>query len=88
VNFTQTHEWQRVNARHIVRLAQEGDKLALRLIAADRARCAKPLDPHLITEWLKVADDYCRRDLTMTTRRILQDRYGHKIPKELRRVDS
>ena len=88
MNFLETREWQAVNARHIARLAKEGDALAKRLIAADRARCANPLDPKLLTDWLKVADDYCRRDLTMVTRRILQDRFGHKIPKDLKRVDS
>lgn len=88
MNFLETREWQAVNARHIARLAGEGDKLAIRLIAADRARCAAPLDPALLTDWLKVADDYCRRDLTITTRRILQDRFGHKIPKNFKRIDS
>jgi hypothetical protein len=88
VTFEETKEWQAVNARYIMRLAKEGDALAKRLVAADRARCAKPLDPLLLTDWMKVCDDYCRRDLTTVTRRILQDRFGHKIPKELKRMDS
>lgn len=84
MNFLATREWQAVNARNIKRLANEGDALAKRLIAADRARCANPLNPDLLTDWLKVADDYCRRDLTTATRRILQDRFGHKIPTTLK----
>lgn len=81
-------EWQRVNADKINRLAKLGDKLAVRLVAAYRDLYADKLNPAKQSEWMKVCDDYCRRDLTNTTRRILQDRYGHKIPAALKRLDS
>ncbi len=88
MTFQETLEWQRCNAHHISRLAGLGDKLAHRLIDAYCALYANQLDPRLQAEWLRVADDYCRRDLTITTRTILQDRFGHKEPKVLRRIDS
>jgi hypothetical protein len=83
-----TLAWQRENAPQINQLAKEGDKLAIRLIEAYRALYAKKFDPYLQSEWMKICDDYFRRDLTIATRRILQDRFGYKIPKDLKRVDS
>lgn len=90
MTFGQTLEWQRVNSHHINRLAKEGDPLAKRLIEAYRVLYADQLNPVKQTEWMKICDDYCRRDLTNTTRRILQDRFGHKIPTHvtLKKVDS
>lgn len=88
MDFHSTMEWQRVNSEKINRLAKLGDALALRLIEAYRAAFADKLNTYLQDEWMKVCDDYCRRDLTLTTRTILQDRYGHKEPKQLRRLDS
>jgi hypothetical protein len=88
MTFQETMEWQWVNAPHINRLAKEGDALAARLITAYRALYDKKTDPYLQSEWMKVCDDYCRRDLTTVTRVILQNRYGHKQPKQLRRIDS
>lgn len=81
-------EWQRVNADKINRLAKLGDALAVRLIVAYRDLHADKLNPVKQSEWMKVCDDYCRRDLTDVTRVILQDRYGHKAPKKLKRLDS
>lgn len=83
-----TLAWQRENAPQINKLAKEGDALAMRLIEAYREAYRHPLDPYLHDEWMKICDDYVRRDLTNTTRRILQDRFGYKIPKPLKRVDS
>lgn len=88
MTFGETQAWLRENGVHINRLAELGDALAVRLIAAYRALYAKQLDPYLQTEWMKICDDFVRRDLTMTTRTILQDRFGHKEPKNLRRLDS
>lgn len=88
MTFTETMEWQYVNKDKIGRLAKLGDKLALRLIQAYRALYANRTDVYLQSEWLSVADDFCRRDLTLTTRTILQNRYGHKIPRDLKRMDS
>lgn len=88
MTFQMTLEWQRVQSANINRLAKLGDELALRLIAAYRAAHADQLNPYLQSEWMKVCDDYCRRDLTLTTRKILQDRFGHKPPKQLKRMDS
>lgn len=88
MTFQETLEWQRVQSDSINRLANLGDPLALRLIEAYRALYANQLDAYLQSEWLKVCDDYCRRDLTLVTRVILQDRFGHKAPHSLRRLDS
>lgn len=88
MTFQMTLEWQRVQSANINRLARLGDELALRLIAAYRAAYVDQLNPYLQSEWMKVCDDYCRRDLTITTRTILQDRFGHKVPKQLKRMDS
>jgi hypothetical protein len=88
MDFQSTLEWQRVNADKISRLAKFGDKLAARLIVAYRELYADQLNPLKQSEWMKICDDYCRRDLTIVTRVLLQDRYGHKAPKQLRRLDS
>jgi hypothetical protein len=88
VTFQMTLEWQRVQSHKINRLAKLGDKLALRLIVAYRDLYADQLNPHKQNEWMLIADDFCRRDLTITTRTILADRYGHKEPKQLKRMDS
>ena len=88
MTFGETLEWQRYNSEEITRLARLGDKLALRLIAAYRDLYVDRLNPFKQSEWMKVADDYCRRDLTPVTRVLLQDRFGHKPPKPLRRLDS
>lgn len=81
-------EWQRENSQHINNLVKQNDPLAIRLVTAYRALYAHPLDPYLESEWLKVCDDYVRRELTSTTRVILQDRFGFKPPKHLKRIDS
>jgi len=88
MTFQMTLEWQHWQGANIKRLADQGDKLAIRLIAAYRALYVNKSDPYLQSEWMKVADDYCRRDLMLATRTILQDRFGHKEPKNLKRMDS
>lgn len=86
MTFQETREWQLVNSGHINRLAKLGDRLACRLILAYKEMYADPFNPWKQSEWMKVCDDYCRRDLTQTTRRILQDRFEHKVPKDLARI--
>lgn len=88
MTFQETMDWQRVNAHHIQRLAKLGDKLAIRLVIAYRELFVDKLNTIKQHEWLAVCDDYCRRDLTVVTRVLLQDRYGHKAPTQLRRLDS
>ena len=84
----ETLEWLRVNSSHIDRLAKLGDALALKLIWSYRELYADRLNPYKQSEFLKITDDYCRRDLTITSRAQLADKYGHKIIKPLRRLDS
>jgi hypothetical protein len=88
MTFNETMDWQYTQAHNIKRLAKLGDPLACRLVAAYRALYAKQTDPYLQSEWMKVCDDYCRRDLMLATRKILLDRFGHKEPKSLKRMDS
>ena len=88
MTFQDTMAWQRVQSDKINRLARLGDKLALRLIEAYRELYADQMNPLKQSEWMKICDDYCRRDLTIVTRVLLQDRYGHKAPQQLRRLDA
>lgn len=88
MTFQETMEWQRTQAGKIRRLAKLGDKLAQRLVAAYFALYDDKLNPEKQTEWMAVCDDYCRRDLTIVTRVLLQDRFGHKLPYQLKRLDS
>ena len=88
MTFQETMEWQRVNAHHISRLSGLGDKLAARLIVAYRELFRDQMNPVKQSEWMKVADDYARRDLIITERRLLQDRFAHKIDVPLRRIDT
>lgn len=80
MTFQETMEWQRENAAYINRLAQQGDKLAKRLVEAYIAAHGSQKNEYLRSEWMKVCDDFCRRDLTLATRVLLQDRFGHKLP--------
>lgn len=86
MTFLETLAWQRVKSAHINRLAKLGDGLALKLIESYRTLYADQLNPQKQTEWMKICDDFCRRDLTLTTREILQDRYGTLIVPDLRRL--
>ena len=86
MTFKETMFWQRENAPLINRLAKLGDKLAKRLMLAYQQAYDDKLNIDKQSEWMKVADDFCRRELTLTTRRILQDRYGHKIPSVYRPI--
>jgi hypothetical protein len=88
MTFQETLAWQATQWDKINRLADLGDLLARRLVVAYHKLHANRLNTDMQTEWVKIADDYCRRDLTGTTRRILQDRFGHKIPPALKRLDS
>ncbi len=88
MTFQEALSWQQTQWDKINQLADRGDTLARRLVVAYHDLHANQLDPYLQSEWMKIADDYCRRDLTIATRRILQDRFGHKVPKPLRRLDS
>ena len=88
MTFQETLDWQRCQSAHINRLANLGDRLAMKLITAYRELFADQMNPVKQNEWLKIADDYCRRDLTDVTRQLLQDQLGHKEPKQLRRLDS
>jgi hypothetical protein len=86
LDFKATMEWQACNIIAINRLAKLGDKLALRLIEAYRAAYDDKLNIWKQDEWMKVCDDFARRELMLDTRRILQDRYGHKIPSEYKNI--
>lgn len=88
MTFQETLEWQRVNSHHINRLANLGDALAAKLIAAYRDLYNNKLDPAKQTEWMRVCDEYARRDLTITERDELLEHFGHKEPVSLRRLDS
>lgn len=88
MTFGETMEWQRTQAHNISRLAKLGDKLAKQLVLAYRALYDNRLNPILQHQWMRICDDYVRRDLTLVTRVLLQDRFGHKIPRQLRRLDS
>lgn len=88
MTFQETLAWQATQWDKINRLADRGDKLARKLVVAYHNLRASQLDPTLQTEWMLIADDYCRRDLTLATRVILQDRFGHKAPQQLKRMDS
>jgi hypothetical protein len=88
MTFGETLEWQRCNTESINRLGRLGDKLALQLVRAYQDLYADRLNPRKQTEWMKICDDYARRELTDVTRVILQDRYGHKPPRDFKRMDS
>jgi hypothetical protein len=88
MTLSETMEWQRHNINGINRLALLGDKLALRLIEAYRDLHGDKLNLAKQTVWLEVCDDFARRDLMLSTRRIMQDRYGHKLPATYKRLDS
>jgi len=88
MTFQETLAWHGLQWDRINRLADLGDALARRLVVAYHVLYDDQLNPVKQTDWMKVADDYCRRDLTDVTRVILADRFGHKAPTSLRRLDS
>jgi len=88
MTFQETLAWQATQWDNINRLADLGEVLARRLVLAYHTLYADQMNPAKQTEWMAIADDYVRRDLTAVTRVILQDRFGHKAPVQLRRLDS
>jgi hypothetical protein len=88
MTFQETLSWQATQWDKINRLADQGDALARRLVVAYHELFANKLDTYLQSEWMKIADDYFRRDHDIATRVILQDRLGHKAPVNLRRLNS
>ncbi len=88
MTLSEALEWQRINAHHINRLAKLGDKTALRLIDVYRTLYADQLNPMKQNEFMAVVDDYFRRDHMIIERNQLAERFGHKIPKNFRRIDS
>ena len=72
-------EWQRVNAHHIDRLAHQGDREANKLISVYRELYRHQLDVKLQNEFIVCCNEYAKRDLTITERDILADRFGHKV---------
>ncbi len=88
MTFQDALDWQRFNAHHISRLSGLGDRLARRLIEAYHALHADKFNPQKQAEWHRIVEDYVRRELELASRRELQERFGHKIPKQMRRIDS
>lgn len=88
MDFSSTMEWQRCNITQINRLASLEDPLAVRLREAYRALYDDQLNIYKQSEWMKICDDFCRRELMTDTRRILQDRFGHKIPSEYKNIKT
>jgi hypothetical protein len=86
MTFQETMEWQRSNIIEINRLAKLGEPLALRLVRAYQEAYDDKLNVYKQSEWMKVCDDFSRRELMLDTRRILQDRYGHKIPSSYKNI--
>lgn len=79
MNLQQCLEWQRCNAHHINQLAQRGDHEAHKLISAYRALYDHQLDVHLQNEFVRHCVEYIKRDLTLTDRTELQNRYEYKV---------
>lgn len=72
-------EWQRCNAHHIDQLAARGDKEAKKLIFTYRTLYDHKLNVHLQDEFIHVCEEFIRRDLTLTERVELQNKFGHKV---------
>lgn len=72
-------EWQRCNAHHVDRLAKLGDREANKLISAYRALYDHQLDVNLQNEFMVCCNEFVKRDLTITERDVLANRYGHKV---------
>lgn len=79
MNINQCLEWQRCNAHHIDQLAQRGDREANKLISAYRALYDHRTDVKLQNEFIRCCEEYIKRDLTITDRKELQNRYEYKV---------
>jgi hypothetical protein len=79
MNLAECIEWQRVNAHHIDRLAHQGDREANKLISAYRELYRHQLDVKLQNEFVACCNEYVKRDLTITERDELANRFGHKV---------
>lgn len=71
--------WLRYNGHHVARLANLGDKLAARVELAYRLLYGDQLNPTKQTEFLVVIHELIRRELTITERAVLENRYGYKL---------
>lgn len=72
-------EWQRCNAHHIDHLAKNGDREAKKLIFTYRALYDHRTDVKLQNEFIHVVEEFIKRDLTITEREVLANRFGHKV---------
>lgn len=72
-------EWQRCNAHHINRLALRGDREANKLISVYRALYDHRTDVKLQNEFIVCCTEFIKRDLTITERADLANKFGHKV---------
>lgn len=72
-------EWQRCNAHHVDQLAQRGDREANKLISVYRALYDHRTDVKLQNEFIVCCTEFIKRDLTITERQDLANKFGHKV---------
>lgn len=72
-------EWQRLNAHHIDHLATNGDAEAKKLVFTYRTLYDHRTDLKLQNEFIRCCEEYIKRDLTITDRKELQNRYEYKV---------
>lgn len=72
-------EWQRLNCLHIDRLAKNGDREAKKLIFTYQTLYDHRTDVKLQNEFIRCCEEFIRRDLTVTERADLQNKFGHKL---------
>lgn len=74
-------DYLRVHAHLVSNLRAQGDKDAIGLYDAYVAFHADQQNPQLQYEWVRRTRAFIERDVTVTERRELQKKYGHRAPK-------
>ena len=79
MTLSECMEWQRLNSHHVERLAKNGDREAKKLIFTYRTLYDHRTDVKLQNEFIRCCEEFIRRDLTVTERTELQNKFGHKL---------
>lgn len=75
------YEYMLSNVDHINHLAKQGDAEAIIVQLNYRNFYRNKLNVHAQNEFVVSVQEFMKRDLTIATREILQNRFGHKLPR-------
>lgn len=79
MNLQQANDWIRAHSHHVMRLAGENDELARSLVRAYWSAYHDKENPEKVDNYLTVLNEYVTRDLTITERKDLENKFAYKM---------